>query len=287
MRFMATPMVFAFPYFQPLQKHKSSISATQLRNIFVKNSNLFYQYYDALFQSKNYAKEVSSLLTLAKKYGISKPQKVLEIGCGTGNHTIHLAKQVKDLIALDTDPLMIQMAVKKIKLKKIKNVRIENTSLETLRYKDFDLATAIFNVINYIPTYSQLISFTKGVASSLRKDGLFIFDCWNGIAGILDPPKSKKTIVADNGKKITCLLTPKTDFFNQRTTLTYRLSVSEGKVVKKGTYLLTHTLWTPMQIKDSLSQAGLEIKQCSPLMKINQAATAKDWKILFCCKKSG
>ena len=39
---------------------------------------------------------------------------ILEIGCGTGNHTVELAKKVSQVLALDIDPQMVALAKDKI-----------------------------------------------------------------------------------------------------------------------------------------------------------------------------
>lgn len=245
-------------------------------------SNLFYKYYDALFQNKDYGQETNLVFNLSKKFGIKTPQKILEIGCGTGNHTRLLSKSVSNLIAIDTDVEMIKIAKKK--LSDYPNVKVIYTPVERLRNKNFDLALAMFNVITYIENSKKLGQFMKGVASRLEKGGIFIFDCWNGVAAIKNPPVKKITRFKHKNESITVTLTPGIDLLNQKVRLNYQISVKETS--KKDNFHFDQTLWTPMQISDALTQAGLKVILCSPIMKPNQKATEDDWKILFVCKKS-
>ncbi len=239
-------------------------------------NNLFYQYYDSLFQAKDYKGETDLIFELTKKFGISSPKKILEIGCGTGNHTKVLAEKGIDLVAIDNDQEMIRLA--KDKLKENDKLKIIYTDIEDLKEDNFDLTLAMFNVVTYISETSQLNSFIKAVYQRLNSGGIFVFDCWNGIAAIKDPPQTKKTEVLDNGEKIEFTLTPTTDFFNQKTTLKYDF--------KDSSFSFDQTLWTPMQISDSLRQAGFETILCSPLIDIDKKATDKDWKIMFVAKKN-
>lgn len=248
-------------------------------------SDLFYKYYNLLFQKKDYQAETDLLFDLSSKNGLENPKKVLEIGCGTGNHTINLAKHDIDLVAIDIDPEMVKKTQEKLKDGGFKNVIVKEVSVELLDDQDFELVTAMFNVITYLPDTRALVSFMKGVSKSLKVGRVFIFDCWNGVAAIKDPPVSKHTETEQDGKKVVCDLTSTADLMNQQVTLTYRFSVKEGSAIDKGEYSFNQTLWTPMQIRNSLEEAGLREIICAPLMKPDQKATEDDWKIMFLVKK--
>src|SRR3989344_530119 len=226
-------------------------------------NNLFYSYYDALFQKKDYTKEAELVFSLSEKYGIKSPKKILEIGCGTGNHTLVLSEKDVQVVALDTDIHMIEKAKEKINKK---NIKLVHSYVEDLNESDFDLALAMFNVVTYIPQTEQLISFMKATAKCLKKGGVFVFDCWNGIAVIKDPPHKKTTEIEYLGEKIEIVLNPETDFFNQKTTLSYHLKVESAGEIKKDHFSFGQTLWIPMQIQYALTQAGLELILCSPIM---------------------
>lgn len=246
------------------------------------SGNLFYRYYDVLFQKKDYKSETELLFKLSTLYGIRAPKKLLEIGCGTGNHTQELAKRAVSLISIDIDENMIAVARKKIKQK---HIRIRHTPIDQLREKNFDLAIALFNVVTYIPTIPKLLKFMDGVSNHLRPGGIFVFDCWNGIAVIKDPPNPKSNKLEDGEKEITYTLTTETDFFNQMATLTYDITTKHNRKTKSDRFSFNHTLWTPMEIRWALSAAGLKIMLCSPFMKIDKHATENDWKIMFVAKK--
>ncbi len=239
-------------------------------------NNFFHTYYDLLFEKKDYSRETELIFELSEKYGIKSPQKILEIGCGTGNHTKYLLEKNVDLVAIDTDPIMVDLA--REKLKNHLRLNLQNIKVEDLAEKDFDLVLAMFNVITYIPTTNELESFMKGVSDRLKSGGVFIFDCWNGIAAIKDPPKTKESEITVNGEKIKVTITPATNFFEQKTKLSYQIADE--------TYLLDQTLWTPLQVLEAAKKASLEIVLSSPLLEPDKQATDKDWKIMFVAKKN-
>lgn len=251
----------------------------------VKN-NLFYQYYDTLFKDKDYPQETEMVFNLCQKFGVKNPQKILEIGCGSGNHTVLLSQRVKQIVACDIDEQMVNLARQKISKLKLGNILLKKGSLEKLADKNFDLIVALFNVVTYLPNFKALQNFMKAAYDKLNPNGLIIFDLWNGMAALLDPPKIKISEISLNGKKVRSKLIPKLDFFNQFVQLNYQLTVYKGsKVEKKDSFLINQTLWTPMQIQDALEGAGFKTLFCSPLLKPNSKANLKDWKIMFGAKK--
>lgn len=250
-----------------------------------KGNSLFYNYYDSLFAEKDYAEETDLVLKLSQQFGIGAPHDILEIGCGTCNHTIDIARKVKHVTAIDIDSHMIQKAKEKIKINQAKNIKIIHNSIEKLKGGKFDLAIALFNVVTYIPDTSALFSFMGGVAKHLKLGGVFVFDCWNGIAALRNPPKSKTTKVKQKGKYIECLVSNSTDFFNQKVMLNYHISV-ENHDKQEEDFSFSQTLWTPMQIRDSIESAGMKVMRCFPLILPDRSADENDWKIMFVAKNS-
>ena len=251
-----------------------------------QGKDLFYKYYDVIFKDKDYSAETNMVFDLSKKYGLGKPRRVLEIGCGTGNHTVNIALHKVDLVAVDVDPEMIKIAKRKIERAQLKRVSVVDKLVEELKDGQFDLALALFNVVTYIDSTAKLESFLRGVMENLKPGGVFVFDSWNGAAAVVDPPRSKRTVVETNGKIVENNLTSETDFFNQVTMLNYSIKVKNGKKEEVGGFSFNQTLWMPREILSALERVGFEVLVCSPLMKPDQKATEMDWKIMFCVRKS-
>lgn len=250
-----------------------------------QGKDLFYEYYDVFYKDKDYSKETDLVFELSRKYGLGLPDKILEIGCGTGNHTKFLAEKVKSLVAIDIDKKMALIAKEKMKKLGFKGVKVINTPVENLTQGNFDLAVALFNVVTYLPDTKSLNDFMKSVARNLKPGGIFVFDCWNGTAAIVDPPKAKKSLTKLGAKRISYTLTPETDFYNQKTTMNYGIIISSGKSKQVGGFSFNQTLWMPREVKASLVDAGLEIILMSPFMQPDRGASEKDWKIMFCVRK--
>lgn len=249
--------------------------------------NLFYKYYDLLYADKNYKSEVEKTLSIIEKYHSLSIVKMLEIGCGTANHTIELLKYNIALTAIDTDKKMIELAKKKvIASEDMSQITLLNLSIEELAEQEFDAIIALFNVITYIKSANELQSFFDNAFKRLNHNGIFVFDCWNGIAAIKDPPKDKIIFRTIDDFKLECHIHSRNDFFEQQVHLQYRLSVSKaGEIIESDVFEFTQTLWTPMQIKACIKNSGLQLISCCKNFDPETLATSGDWKIMFVCKK--
>jgi ubiquinone/menaquinone biosynthesis C-methylase UbiE len=77
---------------------------------FTKAEAMFYRYYDALFAGKDYRGEIQRALSLA---GIRQGARVLEIGAGTGNHTLACAELGHTVLGVEVDGRMAARAEEK------------------------------------------------------------------------------------------------------------------------------------------------------------------------------
>lgn len=140
-------------------------------------------FYDDYYKNKNYLEEVKYILNLANKYGINKPGSVLDIGCGTGRHLIHIAKMGIDVVGFDKSEEMIKIAKAKIKKENTNNAKVKVA--DASNYRDnckYDLVISMFTVMGFITDNNALLAAIKTARAHLNENGLFIFDCWFGPA---------------------------------------------------------------------------------------------------------
>ena len=57
--------------------------------------------------------------------------------------------------------------------------------------KKFDVVISLFHVMSYMETDADLIKAIQTATGNLKKNGLFIFDCWHGPAVLNDKPISR------------------------------------------------------------------------------------------------
>ncbi len=101
---------------------------------------------------------------------------VFELGCGTGEIAIRLAKANKSVFASDLSTDMLKMAKQKAILANV------DLMLQRVDMSDFmtsypvDLILCLCDSLNYLLDESDIINTFKNIYHSLKDDGTFIFD---------------------------------------------------------------------------------------------------------------
>jgi methylase of polypeptide subunit release factors len=96
--------------------------------------------------------------------------KVLDIGCGSGSHSLYLQNKGLDVKAIDIS----KGAVKTCKLRGIKNV--ENINVFDLKNKKFDTILALMNGAGMSGRLEKLTEFLSHLKSLLKSGGQILTD---------------------------------------------------------------------------------------------------------------
>jgi ubiquinone/menaquinone biosynthesis C-methylase UbiE len=136
--------------------------------------NEFASLYDELMNDFDYEKWFNYIEEIFVKYKIS-PTKVLEMACGTGNLSIHLAEKGYKLTCFDLSEEMLAQAYEK--LNRFKNVKLLNGNMINFKINQkFDSIISICDSINYITDLEDLKRTFENVYNHLDDNGIFIFD---------------------------------------------------------------------------------------------------------------
>jgi len=249
-------------------------------------TDYYYRYYDLLHEKKDYAGEIDTVLRIGRECGCLPLTKVLDVGCGTGNHSFELARRGCQVVGVDIDGRMLAMARAKRTNAADNRVEFIDGGVEALSQREFDLTVALFNVVNYILDVPSLISFFKAIRERIRENGIFIFDSINGVAAMRDPAQRKESQVEGScGERLRVVLTPTTDFWNESVTLDGRVEVEDaGRTISYG-YSLRHRLWTSRVLREILSMTEMEVVNVCRWAQPEATATSDDWKIMFVCRR--
>lgn len=159
-----------------------------------------YSYTDSFTQYKISKKATDFVKTVEKIYG-SSDIKILELGCGTGEYTKHIARQLPNakIIGIDISPNMLNIARKKCK--GLKNVSFENESVYDTSFKD-----ATFDVIcgYYILHHLTLKRIQHEILRILKPHGYVYFyepNILNPMVYLIKSNKKIKKMVGDSANE--------------------------------------------------------------------------------------
>lgn len=135
----------------------------------------FAQVYDLFMKDIPYSQWIEYLKNIWKMYNC-EPKLIAELGCGTGNVTIELAKQKYDMIGIDISEDMLAVAQNKSAELGLQILYLLQDMTEFELYGTVDCIISLFDSINYIKDETKLLKLFKLVNNYLEPDGIFIFD---------------------------------------------------------------------------------------------------------------
>ncbi len=138
----------------------------------VKNYSVFAEYYDRYMSHVNYKRWVDFILKQYNRAFKKRPQKILELACGTANIACLLVQKGLAVDAVDISGEMLHIAAQKHN----KPV-LYQADILTEKYPDkYDMILLLFDSINYFLKKKEISKILKNAYQSLRKQGIFIFD---------------------------------------------------------------------------------------------------------------
>ena len=140
-------------------------------------------YYDLLYKDKDYPAEAAYVLGLLRAHDPSI-SSLIDLGCGSGRHTVEFARQGLRVTGVDRSPDMLAEA----RRRSVGAEWIESDIVHYRAGRPVDAAVALFHVFSYLAAGEQIETFLANVAQSLEPGGLFLFDFWYGPAVLAQKP---------------------------------------------------------------------------------------------------
>ena len=136
----------------------------------------------------------------------NKNGKILELCCGTGRLTIPLAKANFNITGVDFTSSMLEQAKLRATQEEL-YIQFLEADIRNLDLQEtFDLIFIPFNSIHHLYQNEDLFAALNVVKKHLKKEGLFLFDCYNpNIKYIVENENVLKEIATYNtqdGRKV-------------------------------------------------------------------------------------
>lgn len=230
----------------------------------MNNFSEYAKYYDLLYRDKDYLKETSYVENLLNRY-LNDFRNILELGCGTGEHAIILAKSGYTVYGIDLSNNMINKANRKKnqlstdiseKLFFEKgDVRSYNTD------KKFNAIISLFHVMSYQTKNRDLIDTFRVVSKYLAKGGIFLFDCWYGPGVLNEKPEIRKINIESADTQVSRKSSP-TIYPNQNIVdVNFDIAITNKRTQKVSRFTELHKmryLFKP-ELANYLQQASIEL----------------------------
>ena len=141
------------------------------------------QYYDLLYQDKDYQREADYILSHIKKHH-PETINILEFGSGSGIHGRLLANAGFHVRGIERSQEMIDQG-HSANLGKNQNSTfscIQGDCKSTIIGDHFDAVISLFHVLSYQTSNEKILAMLKNAHRQLKPGGVFIFDYWHAPA---------------------------------------------------------------------------------------------------------
>lgn len=138
--------------------------------------DLLAPFYDAINADIDYKKWADFFEKIFNKECNTRPDLVLDLGCGTGRMTLELSKRGYDMTGIDYSPEMLDIARNEAEKTGQNILWLCQDMREFELYGTVDAAVCCLDCINHLESIEDLEKCFKLVHNYLIPDGIFIFD---------------------------------------------------------------------------------------------------------------
>lgn len=246
------------------------------------------QFYDSLYQNKDYSSEVKFIQSVIKKLSPIKVKEILSLGCGTCSHDILMAKKGYQITGLDQSSTMLSNAKKKIKsARQLSKISLYQKDVRHFDMKkEFDFAMAMFNVIGYQISNNDIKDTLRNVSSNLKPGGLFLFDCWYAPAVLADPPTDRIKEIKMSKSRIIRLTQSTLQHQKNIVQILFHVFSLMGKKLTSES-METHQMryWSLPELSNLLEINNLQLVKACPFLKLDSEVSPSEWDIFIVAQK--
>jgi SAM-dependent methyltransferase len=236
--------------------------------------------YDLFYQGKDYVEECKVIESFVKDLEIPV-DSILDMGCGTGKHAILMAKKGYRVTGVDLSEEMISIAREKAENSKV-DIRFLNGNMCNFDLNEkFDTVISMFSALGYLTNNSEFSGACSVARTHLKNKGLFLFDCWNGLAAVSQEPKETMREININPERKAIRRTVSSpDIANNLINVKIKVSVyEEGNMISETEEIHSTRYFFPEEIEQHLGSSGFKDITVFPFCDPENTLTEKDWNM--------
>jgi SAM-dependent methyltransferase len=208
------------------------------------------------------------------------PKTILDVGCGTGGHSLSLAKRGYKVTGLDLSEVMIQTASEKMRKEQV-SIDFYKMDVRKLRLNQrLDACISMFATMDYITEDKDIQRTLLNIRNHLKKGSLFIFDFWYGPAVLTILPSVRTKTMEKEGVRIVRVAEPHLDSLHHICKVDYHLLVTKrNRIIDEVKETHVVRFFFPREIKQYLGENDFELVRLCPFLSLKSRVTEKVWNV--------
>lgn len=241
--------------------------------------------YDTFYHDKDYEAECDLIEEVFRRYAGKPVESILDLGCGTGNHAIPLAKRGYQITGVDRSSEMVEHAKAKLQFQtsssRLQPQFLEGNVCSLDLERQFDAVIMMFAVLGYQLTNDDVSDTLRAVRRHLKRRGVFIFDVWYGPAVLAIRPGDKIREIPTADGKVIRMASGELDVRHHLCEVNYRLlQIAEDRIVSNSDETHRMRYFFPMEIEQMLTCNEMKLENLTTFPDLEKPADETTWNVL-------
>lgn len=236
--------------------------------------------YDELYRDKDYAGECDLIEAACRRFAPGGVRSILDLGCGTGNHTIPLAERGYRLTGVDRSAGMLDVARRKAAGRGVDITWVEGDIRQDATGGSFDAALCMFAVLGYLEPNDDVMAAFSMVRRQVRAGGLLMFDVWYGPAVLTLKPADRTKVIPVPGGQVIRVGTSTLDTSLHMCTVEFHLwRLRDGRVEGESQEVHRTRYFFPLELELMLSTSGFALLSLTAFPSLDRPADVHTWNV--------
>jgi SAM-dependent methyltransferase len=250
----------------------------------------FARAFDIWYEQKDYEAECDLLEQLFHQYASGQVRSILDLGCGTGGHSLPLARRGYTVTGVDRSQAMLSIARQKAQDEVWGSGTIPpefvQSDLKDLDLgKSFDAVIMMFAVLGYQTSNESVTEALAAVRRHLKVAGVFAGDIWYGPAVLKIGPSDRVRVVRDGDNELIRTAEASIDSLHHLCTVHYRIwELDDRELVARQEEDHTVRYFFPLELDHFMRVSGLEPLGLCPFPELEGDPSERTWNVLFCAR---